>query len=260
MVSQTRLRRFVARYASHVLNHYPVWSIHPPGDRNPTSLAKVGGLPIGFPAERWPSCVECGQPMSFLAQFGAGPQLPRIPADHSLYIFKCDGEDVCSFWDPDTGRNACFLIGQPTDQITPAPKNTPVLTELWVTHWRSDDDGLSPDLEPKFYSSDFFDLPDHVGYPHDFNPESNTKAGGLPYWTGNGPAPGLPEGSRVVLQLDYLLQVTDSPEELEAHAADSDQIEDDWVGIANFCSDGIGYVADTQPEAPEPQFVFLIMR
>ncbi len=249
------------QYAGPVLNHYPVWSIHPPGDRNPTSLAKVGGLPIGFPAERWPSCVECGQPMSFLAQFGAGPQLPRIPADHSLYIFKCEGENVCSFWDPDAGTNACFLIKAPVDQVTPAPEATIVLTELWVTHWRSDDDGLSPDLEPKFYSSDFFDLPDHVGYPHDFNPELQTKAGGLPYWTDAAELPiEITDESRVVLQLDSFLQVTESPEELKAHAADSDQIEDDWVAIANLCLDGIGYVADTQPEAPEPQFVFLITR
>ena len=156
-----------------MLSHFPSLSIDQPAGLTARTASKFGGLPWGFPVQRWPVCAECGCPLSFLAQFAPGPQVPRIGADHSLFVFTCERESVCDFWEPDGGANACLRVphAQMHEAFTPVPaggvaepafrltgpgappqaasEQSPTLVELWVSSWRTEDDGVPAELEPQ---------------------------------------------------------------------------------------------------------------
>ena len=106
-----------------MLSHFPRLTMAQPAGLSARTASKFGGQPWGFPAQLWPVCAECGCPMSFLAQFAPGPQVPRIGAAHSLYVFTCERESVCSFWEPDGGANACLHVphAQMHEAFTPVP-------------------------------------------------------------------------------------------------------------------------------------------
>jgi hypothetical protein len=63
---------------------------------------------------------------------------------------------------------------------------------------------IPPHLSPAYFDPDTFRaLQAEFQFPHDFD-RLRTKAGGVPYWTANGPAglPGIPQRP-----FDYLLQI-----------------------------------------------------
>jgi hypothetical protein len=286
-----------------MLSHWPTLSIHRPAGLAAGHASKFGGLPWGFPAAEWPACAECGCPMSFLAQFAEGPHLPRIGAGQSLFVFKCERDSICDFWEPFAGANACVVVphGQMTAGFTPMPPSRqpqpayrlvraegeadaqdaaaetesesdaesdaesagPVLLELWVTDWRAEDDGVPPELEPHYYDPRFYQLPDPYQVPHDFDSERNTKAGGVPYWTGNGNGCLSEAPGSLVLQIDSFLTVAEPHEAVVAYAEATGHdgyCHDGMVDIANFCSDGTGYLMDRSPDADRPDFYFMILR
>jgi len=201
--------------------------------------------------------------MSFLGQFTGDPLAPRLPAGHTLFLFTCECDLVCDFWDPVAGANTCVLI--PHDELganpAPIPEDTPVLLELWVSGWTSRDDGIPAELEALLYKGGRFDeLPEEVAFPHDFDSALLTKAGGAPYWTINGPGYQLAPSDRMVLQLDGWLKVSEGREALAAHAENFPgrvQLVNDGALIANFCLDGIGFV---MTHAGEPEIYFMINR
>lgn len=252
----------------------PHWSLQAPLTPALNSTSKLGGRPLGFPAHLWPVCSECGQAMSFLGQFSHGIHLPRIPARHSLFLFKCERESICDFWDPIAGANACITLAHTglSAAFTPPPagSDVPSLLELWVDRWEAADDGIPELLEAHFYDERFESLPETVQSPHGFKPGAATKAGGLPYWTSNGltpiPASAEPLG-RLLLQLDHWLELADTAQALQArisllpeHGPGSVLRDGQRIDIANFCCDGIAYVMDRQPEAESPDFYFMILR
>ena len=204
---------------------------------NATGLfPKLGGLPWGLSTSLWPVCKECGQAMSLVAQLPVRRTLDQSGplkgnselADMVLHLFKCEGEDVCSFWEPDIGTNAAFFLPRRDlgEGYTPVPElTTQVLPELWVTGWTPFDDPVPPEMadaisDPIRWLNDFTD--DML-----FPATHRTKLGGVPWWTGNGPQrlPAAP--FTYLLQIDQFLQVAD---------ADND------VDFGNFCSDGTCYV------------------
>lgn len=126
-----------------MLSRFLTWSVRKPENARPDAVCKVGGAPIGWPRD-WPACALCSLPMSFLGQFTSDPLAPRLPAGHTLFLFTCERDSICDFWDPVAGANACVLV--PHDELganpTPIPEETPVLLELWVSSWTSRDDAL----------------------------------------------------------------------------------------------------------------------
>jgi len=59
--------------------------------------------------------------------------------------------------------------------------------ELWITGWQLHEDAVSPDQASLFYDDrSYMELPDSIANPFDFAPKWDTKAGGVPYWGGNG--------------------------------------------------------------------------
>ena len=109
-----------------MLSNFPTWSIRKPENTRPDAVCKVGGAPIGWPRD-WPACALCNLPMSFLGQFTGDPLAPRLASGQTLFLFTCEHDSGCDFWDPVNGANACVLI--PHDELgahpTPIPGDTP---------------------------------------------------------------------------------------------------------------------------------------
>ncbi|WP_418126091.1 hypothetical protein [Variovorax sp. 160MFSha2.1] len=188
--------------------------------------------------------------MSHLAQLPADAcALPGVQDGEVLFVFKCEWDSVCSFWEADGGANAVFTV--PHQALANAPTPAPaaengglpeVLLELAITHWYAADDGVPAELEDAFYDyGRHADLPDEVAHPHNWASAWRTKAGGVPYWTANG-AQQVPPG-RLVLQIDNWVSLE----------------EGGGTEVANFCSDGTAYVFVDRSQAP-PVYSMIINR
>ena len=230
-----------------MLSRFPTWSVRKPENARADAVCKVGGAPIGWSRD-WPVCALCSLPMSFLGQFTGDPLAPRLLPGHTLFLFTCERDSICDFWDPVAGANACVLI--PHDELgahpTPIPEETPVLLELWVSSWTSRDDAL----------------PAKPGDSPQPTPEEDlfTKAGGTPYWTDNGPGYRIDPSDQMVLQIDTWVTVSDGQEALEAQAArfpDRAYTIENRASIANLCSDGIAFVMTHEGE---PEIYLMVNR
>lgn len=190
--------------------------------------------------------------MSHLGQFPADssePNAPVLPIERGevLFLFKCEWDSVCSFWDFAEGANRVFSL--PSRELGDAPTQPPaveaqedgetlrILPELGIVRWLERDDGAPAELEASFYDyGHHSDLPDDIAHPHDWASEWRTKFGGVPYWTANGAQgqPSIPPG-RLVLQIDNWVTMDDGSPSVE---------------VANFCSDGTAYVFIDQTSSP----------
>ena len=188
--------------------------------------------------------------MSHLLQLPADAiELPAVQKDEVLFVFKCESDNICSFWESDAGTNAVFTVKRSelgslaTDTPADADGDKPiVLEELGIAGWRVDDDGAPAELEASFYDCTAYDaLPEAIANPHDWDREWRTKVGGAPAWTGNGVLQ-LPAG-RLLLQLDSWLTLEDGS----------------TVEPANFCSDGTAYVFVDRSQEP-PAYSMIINR
>jgi len=193
-------------------------------------VPKFGGLPWGFPKDLWRSCRECGQPLALLAQLPQ--QLPALDLGAPkwvLHLFQCTTAG-CGTWSHDGGCNAAFVLScdalaegltRPPDAATPrpvsawaGPDRTPIQDpsmhgEVWITGWREHEDVVSPHESAAYIDpTEFYALPQELQFPHHFDCRLATKAGGVPYWTANGPCalPSIPQPPyRYLLQIDSAL-------------------------------------------------------
>jgi len=233
-----------------MISHYPLFR----AGASHGLVHKLGGLPWGSPVERWPVCEECGRPMSHLAQFPAqsveehAPSLP-IQADEVLFVFKCEWDSACSFWESDGGANAIFSVPRsklgdcPTEPPAHAKDGAPgILAELGVASWRVEDDGAPTELEDAFYDyGRHSNLPAEIAHPHEWAGEWRTKFCGVPYWTANG-AQQVPPG-RLLLQIDNWVRMNDGS----------------LKEVANFCSDGTAFIFIDRSQMP-PIYSMIINR
>lgn len=237
-----------------MLSHYPRFR----HGAEPGLVHKLGGLPWGLPSQMWPICEECARPMSHLGQFPArsadahAPAL-ALPEDGVLFLFKCEWDSVCSFWESDGGANRALCLPRSAlgDAPTPAPAHgedgpPATLPELGVAHWHVQDDGAPAELESAFYDyMAYDDLPSEVTHPDNWREGwRRTKMGGVPYWTPNGATgqPGIPPG-RLLLQIDNWVPMQDGGNE----------------EVANFCSDGTAFVFIDPAQRP-PVLAMIINR
>lgn len=238
----------------------PVLRLAPDG-RTAVLRAKFGGLPWGLPPHRWPACREYGKPMSCLAQIPvrghldqAGPLAGRADLSGKvLHVLTCERLTICDFWDPRSGANASFFLD--ADEIqhgtsAAATPIVPVLPEVWIEGWTPHDDPVPEEAAASFTDETrFYALQEGWQFPHDFDTALRTKLGGVPYWTGQGPGGG-PYGApqppfRFLMQIDKFLAVPEAGE--------------DGLDLANFCSDGTGFVFVDTGQAGLPA-LFLINR
>jgi hypothetical protein len=193
-------------------------------------VPKFGGLPWGFPQDLWRNCRECGQPLALLAQLPH--QLPALDLGAPkwvLHLFQCTAAG-CGTWSHDGGCNAAFVLScdalaegltRPPDAATlrpvsawVGPDRIPIQDpsmhgEIWITGWREHEDMVSPHESAAYIDPiEFYALPQELQFPHHFDCRLATKAGGVAYWTGNGPGalPGIPQPPyRYLMQIDSAL-------------------------------------------------------
>lgn len=220
---------------------------------------KLGGLPFGLPAVRWPTCKDCGKPQSLLAQFTHNPERLNLGRPgRVLSVFQCNHDPgMCSTWEGGSGANACVITEpeESTDSLTPAPsRDTPIEREVLVVEWQEQDDGLEPEEASRFFNGDsYFELP---RLKTELVP-SGTRLGGVPYWVQSpDEAPGSPW--QFVGQLDCTYSFLRPPRaSVEGIYADPEGWEGrtHWCEGPNFGDGGIAYLfINRQTEPPSGWF------
>jgi len=164
-------------------------ALQPPQDR---LLSKLGGQPWGFPQNCWPVCPGCDNPMSMVAQLAHTlPVIDLGRAGSVLHLFFC-ANVACRTYGDIYGCRAMILQCQEIGNgvtLQPADKDAgqSINGELWIVAWDRHEDAVTPEQAPLFYDDrSHLNLPDEIAQPFGFDERWNTKAGGVPYWTGGG--------------------------------------------------------------------------
>ncbi len=98
---------------------------------------KLGGLPFGFPEERWPRCKVCGLAQNYIAQFRHSDKVNLGGDGRTLFLFQCPDGAVCGTWKSTSGANAAILLEAEalTQQPTSTPEGTEVEPEGVIVGW-----------------------------------------------------------------------------------------------------------------------------
>ena len=225
---------------------------------------KLGGLPWGLPAARWPMCATCGKPQTLLAELGHSSDRLDLMADgRVLFVFHCNNEPgMCDDWDQDSGGNAAFILERDElcDGQTPVPDpEPPSYPEARVARWLQRDDGLDAGLYSSFFrEASYLSLGEEIisSVP------MSTRLGGVPAWIQS--ADEAPQGEwRFIGQLDSrysffrpMPALGGAPRALDAEP-DPEQFEGRlWSTEGpNFGDGGIGYLfLRPSPGVPQCRF------
>jgi uncharacterized protein YwqG len=176
---------------------------------------KLGGLPWGLPASRWPMCATCGEPQTLLAQLRHhAERLDLGKEGRVLILFQCNHDPgMCETWSGGSGANACLILEAEElgHGLTPVPTaDTTVEPEVRVVDWR---EGVDDESEPAM----------------------ETKLGGIPSWIqGDDEGPAKPW--RWIAQLDSTHQLDDGSS----------------CDAANYGDGGIAYIyVNTASDQPQ---------
>ena len=175
--------------------------------------SKLGGVPWGLPAERWPVC--CGHPQKLLAQLcHEPPRLDLGAAGAVLHLFQClECLGIGNQGNEGTG----FVLdrSQLGDSLVRVPgadaeldMGGPLVGEFWLTGWQEEDDGIPAACLPEFFDERAYrtlqkEFP-HVDW---YGEPGRTRFGGSPRWTGNGPQTFPPPPFEFLGQLDNFLSL-----------------------------------------------------
>ena len=145
------------------------------------------------------------------------------------------------------GANAAFFLDLEELRGTRpgiAAPNAPMLPEVSIEGWVPPDDAVPDEVAASFTDETrFHGLPEEWQFPHAFHFTLQTKLGGVPYWTGQGPMRVPQPPFRFLLQVDKFLAVPGAGE--------------DGLDLANFCSDGTGFVFVDAGRADLPTSFFI---
>lgn len=130
--------------------------------------------------------------MSMVAQLAhAPPMIDLGRPDSMLHLFYCANLLCPSYGAADGCRAMILPCGELEAGLTLQPPDKEggqsVNGEFWIVGWEQHDDGVPPDQAPLFYDDrSHMNLPDELAQPFGFDGRWDTKAAGVPYWTGNG--------------------------------------------------------------------------
>lgn len=231
---------------------------------------QLGGLPWGFPLEKWPNCANCGSPLTLIAQFQHHQErLPLGKTGRVLYLFQCEAlKNDCPTYEPDSGANAVIILNPEEQTHAPLdkhPESLTILPEARVDHWVVQDDGISHNQLDQF-----FDYQKWIQFG-ETEPESVelcTRLGGPPGWIQ------LPEPVEPPYyfagQIDHYLEITPSPShpftvEQDEHyrfiriSSPTNEEGDEplFCDFANFGDSGMGYLfVNPAPDKPTGYFLW----
>jgi hypothetical protein len=194
----------------------PHFKIGTMAGRQDRLFSKIGGIPWGFPKERWPSC--CGRPQKLLAQLcHEPPKLDLGSPKAVLHLFQCleclgigdNGRAVVLLNQSDLGQG---LVGVEVRGHKPELGNSQI-GELWLDRWEELDDGIPSSRFDEFFDEEsMWKLQDEFPQIDWFSGRERTKFGGTPRWTGNGPAfSTVPAPFEFLFQLDNRLFLNGLP-------------------------------------------------
>ena len=154
-------------------------------------VSKIGGLPWGFPVEHWPVC--CGQPQRLLVQMRHEPPMLDLGSPGAvLHLFQClecagiddGGRDTVLLHESDLGKGLVAITGHDSE---PELGNCQI-GEFWIDGWEAADDGIPDARLPEFFDEkSVWKLQDEFPQVDWFDGKDQTRFGGSPRWTGNGP-------------------------------------------------------------------------
>ena len=180
----------------------------------PRLRSKIGGIPWGFPREQWPHC--CDAPQKLLAQICHEPPAIDLGGnDFVLYLFQC--LECCGIGD--RGRNA-FLLKRDdlVDHSVTVPEydktpelGEPLIGEIFISGWNAVEDGIPESRLPDFFSEEYRYWSLQGDYPEIEWFDHNSRFGGSPRWTGNGPQGPPTAPFEFLFQLSTLLYISGNP-------------------------------------------------
>jgi hypothetical protein len=101
---------------------------------------KFGGMPWGFPRERWPKCRHCSAPQSFLAQLSHHSRRLNLGRKGRILLaFQCDSAETCPNYEGNAGANAVLFLESDELREGPTPAPHPemaIYTEARVLRWK----------------------------------------------------------------------------------------------------------------------------
>ena len=209
---------------------------------------KLGGLPWGLAASRWPKCSACGGSQSLLAQLRhhAG-RLDLGREGRVLHVFQCShNPGLCEEWDGKAGGNACFVV-EPEEVLnmpTTLPADRPEIgLEVRITSWQEQDDGIPASEASAFFDDD---KRSKLGDEVLSKVPTGTRLAGVPYWVQS--ANEAPRGDwRFVGQIDSVYDFPTDANSQEALPPGSGP---------NFGDAGIGYVFVRHKDGVVPEGYF----
>ncbi len=173
--------------------------------------SKLGGVPWGLPADRWPVC--CGHPQKLLAQLCHEPPMLDLGTPGAvLHLFQClecldisDAGNEGAAFVLDRSQLGDGLVRVPGDDAE-LDMGGPLIGEFWLTGWQEEDDGIPPPRLPEFFDERaYWALQDEFPNVDWYDEQGRTRFGGGPRWTGNGPQLFPPSPYEFCCQLDNFL-------------------------------------------------------
>lgn len=227
---------------------------------------KLGGLPWGLAAGRWPRCNRCGRLQILLAQLiHDSSRLDLEREGRSLFVFECNNPSgLCLTSKGGSGANACFVV-EPEEilpSITEMPEQAPpVQREVRIVQWVERDDGLIPaEASPFFDAKKWDSLGESVRDGLFTKAEQCTRLGGVPHWI-QGPPKKAIGGWRFVGQLDSLYRFM-LPPKSNAKGLRAVKLDRNHPDLLTYFCDGpsfgdagMGYIfIDSKKPLPEGWF------
>jgi len=130
--------------------------------------------------------------MSMVAQLAHTPPVIDLGrAGSVLHLFFCANVACRTYGDIDGCRAMILQCQEIGNGVTRQPADKEggqsINGELWIVAWDRHEDAVTPEQAPLFYDDrSHLNLPDEIAQPFGFDERWNTKAGGIPYWTGGG--------------------------------------------------------------------------
>lgn len=226
---------------------------------------QFGGLPWGFPVEKWPVCEYCHTPLSFLAQLKHDENhLPLGKEGRILYLFHCDTQEKgCPSYEAESGANSVIIL-DPEElthgPVSNHPESLSILPCATVDKWEQcKEPSSSHPSEPFDYHS--WLAFDDLTYIDSIEPL--TRLGGTPDWLQ------IPEpysspyyfAGQIYHQLEisqvetFQVKETEHFRSLQLSALESEKTPEK-LPFAHFGDNGMGYLF-VHPDPDQPTGYFL---